>query len=194
MIQFGNTAAEVVFYCLVGIGAVILLVLGYQVGRWAGRRAAARTLAERERDLFTTQKGFKELYERDAAELRRQNAALQEQVTVLTQKVDDYRRKAAGFGGLFHGRGRRAEAMYALLLENETLEETLFTQNEKLRQERTEVVKEQLRSTSYRRVLLSQILKDQRVRRYAAEVLADEKRLPPMKTNPALPEAPPPGT
>ena len=36
--------------------------------------------------------------------------------------------------------------MYALLLENESLEERLFSQNEKLKQERTDSLREQMRS------------------------------------------------
>jgi len=69
--------------------------------------------------------------------------------------------------------------MYALLLENEALEEALYNQNEKLKQERTDALKEQMRNTGYRRVLMSQLLSDERIKGYVAEVLADEKRLPP---------------
>ena len=68
--------------------------------------------------------------------------------------------------------------MYALLLENEALEEALYNQNEKLKQERTDALKEQMRNTGYRRVLMSQLLSDDRIKGYVAEVLADEKRLP----------------
>jgi len=68
--------------------------------------------------------------------------------------------------------------MYALLLENEALEEALMSQNEKLKTERTDALKEQMRNTSYRRVLMSQLLNDERIKSYVAEVLADEKRLP----------------
>jgi hypothetical protein len=89
-------------------------------------------------------------------------------------RVEEYRRKAAGYGGLFNSGGKRADAMYALLLENEALEEALFTQNDKLRQERTEAVKEQLRAASYRRVLMSQLLEEGKMRGTADRVLADE--------------------
>jgi hypothetical protein len=68
--------------------------------------------------------------------------------------------------------------MYALLLENEALEEALHTQNEKLRQERTDALQEQMRNTSYRRVLMSQLLNDERIKSYVAEIIADDKRLP----------------
>src|SRR5437762_601457 len=96
----------------------------------------------------------------------------------MWQRVEEYRKKAAGFGGLFSSGGKKADAMYALLLENEALEEALHTQNEKLRQERTDALQEQMRNTSYRRVLMSQLLNDERIKSYVAEILSDEKRLP----------------
>jgi hypothetical protein len=77
--------------------------------------------------------------------------------------------------------------MYALLLENESLEEALYNQNEKLKQERTDALKEQMRNTGYRRVLMSQLLSDERIKGYVAEVLADEKRLPSPDAAKALP-------
>jgi hypothetical protein len=83
--------------------------------------------------------------------------------------------------------------MYALLLENEALEEALFAQNEKLKQERTDSLKEQMRATGYRRVLMSQLLNDNRIKEYVAEILNDEKLLPRVEAPsvPALPAATP---
>ena len=69
-------------------------------------------------------------------------------------------------------------AMYALLLENEALEAALMAQNEKLKDERQDALKEQMRSTSYRRVLMSQLMNDERIKSYVAEIMADDKRLP----------------
>ena len=66
-----------------------------------------------------------------------------------------------------------------------------MAQNDKLRQERTDSLKEQMRSTGYRRVLMSQLLNDERIKNYVAEVMADEKRLPAPNgagNNKALPE------
>ena len=83
-----------------------------------------------------------------------------------------------GFGGLFSSGGKRADAMYALLLENEALEAALMAQNEKLKDERQDALKEQMRSTSYRRVLMSQLMNDERIKSYVAEIMADDKRLP----------------
>lgn len=165
-------------YALYSLAAVVVLFLGYQIGRILGSFRTSRLLAQKEQDLFTAQKGFKTLYETELNNLKAENAKLAGEVQTLTQRVEEYRKKAAGFGGLFTSGGKKADAMYALLLENEALEEALHTQNEKLRQERTDALQEQMRNTSYRRVLMSQLLNDERIKSYVAEILADDKRLP----------------
>jgi len=188
MPHIDNKNIELIVYCA---AAAVILFLGYRAGRWFGALAASRQLAQKEQDLFTTQKGFKTLYEQELATLKSENEELKNQVQTLVARVEDYRKKAAGFGGLFSSGGKRADAMYALLLENESLEEALFSQNEKLKQERTDSLREQMRSTGYRRVLMSQLLNDERIKGYVAEILADEKRLPGADgtPQPALPEA-----
>ncbi|HEY2589306.1 MAG TPA: hypothetical protein VGI81_26410 [Tepidisphaeraceae bacterium] len=166
---------EIVLFC---VAAVVLLVAGYRTGRIVGGIAAGRKLSEKEQELFTAQKGFKNLYDQELANLRAENGTLKAQVDTLNNRVEEYRKKAAGYGGLFSSGGKKADAMYALLLENEALEEALYSQNEKLRQERTDALKETLRSTSYRRVLMSQLLNDERIKGYVAEIIADERKLP----------------
>jgi cell division protein FtsB len=170
-----NPTLDLVLYCLAGL---VLLVIGYRIGRLLGTLASQKLIQAKEQDLFTAQRGFKQLYENELDNLKSENAKLTEQVQTLTNRVEEYRKKAAGFGGLFSSGGKRADAMYALLLENEALEEALYAQNEKLKQERTDALKDQLRSAGYRRVLMSQLLNDERIKSYVAEILADEKRLP----------------
>ena len=160
-----------------GIG-LLLLVLGYQLGRLVGGLSARRKIATKEQDLFTAQKGFKQLYEQELSTAKTESAQLKAEVTTLTARVDEYRKKAAGYGGLFNSGGKRADAMYALLLENESLEEALMSQNEKLKNERTDSVKEQVRAAGYRRVLMSQLMNDERIKGYIQEIMADEKLLP----------------
>ena len=188
----GNHTLDLIVLALI---ALVLLSLGYRLGRWVGTLAAAKLVENKEKELFTTQRGFKQLYEQEIAKLKESNAELVERVKTMETRVEEYRKKAAGFGGLFGSGGKRADAMYALLLENEALEEALYAQNEKLKQERTDALKEQMRSASYRRVLMSQLLNDERIKGYVAEILADEKRLPAPggsdgnQTPTALPEA-----
>jgi cell division protein FtsB len=172
----GNYRLDVILYSVAG---AIVLFIGYRLGRLVGSVAASRVVAQKEQELFTTQKGFRTLYENDLNNLKAENAKLAEQVQTLTSRVEEYRKKAAGFGGLFSSGGKKADAMYALLLENEALEEALYNQNEKLRQERTDALKESMRNTGYRRVLMSQLLNDERIKSYVAEILNDDtKALP----------------
>jgi len=192
MPHFDSPTVAFLFYLLAAVVAILLLWLGYQVGRLIGNAGASRLIAAKEQELFTAQKGFKSLYEQEVATLKAESASLKEKVASLEQRVEEYRKKAAGFGGLFSSGGKRADAMYALLLENEALEEALYTQNEKLKQERTDALKEQMRSASYRRVLMSQLLNDERIKGYVAEILNDDKRLPGTThvEHPALPAEP----
>lgn len=171
----GNPTVDIILYSVAG---AIILIIGYRVGRWISNIANAKLIAQKEQELFTAQKGFKNLYEQELATLQQENAKLLDEVRLLRQKVEDYRKKAAGFGGLFSSGGKRADAMYALLLENESLEEALYAQNEKLKEERTDALREQMRSTGYRRVLISQLLNDNRIKEYVSEILADDRRLP----------------
>jgi hypothetical protein len=175
MPNFDDGELEVFFYSVAGIA---LLIAGYRLGRLIGRRSAARQITAKEQELFTAQKGFKNLYEQELAAVKADNDLLKARVDSMNQKVEEYRKKAAGLGGLFSSSGKKADAMYALLLENEALEEALYSQNEKLKQERTDSLKEQMRATGYRRVLMSQLLNDNRIKEYVAEILNDEKMLP----------------
>jgi predicted RNase H-like nuclease (RuvC/YqgF family) len=182
----GNTTVDIILYSIAGI---VLLIIGYKVGRWISNVANTKLLASKEQELFTAQRSFKSLYDQELNNLRDENAKLADELRMLREKVEDYRKKAAGFGGLFSSSSKRADAMYALLLENEALEEALYAQNEKLKQERTDSLREQMRATGYRRVLMSQLLNDNRIKEYVAEILNDEKMLPRPETHttPALP-------
>ncbi len=184
MPHFQNQTLEVVLYI---VAAVLILALGYQVGRWVGMLSSAKKIAAKEQDLFTAQKGFKQLYETELATVKQQNETLTAENKTLLDRVEEYRKKAAGFGGLFNSGGKKADAMYALLLENEALEEALQSQNQKLSQERNDSVKEQIRSAGYRRVLMSQLMNDERIKGYIQEILNDERQLPASET-PALPK------
>jgi predicted RNase H-like nuclease (RuvC/YqgF family) len=185
MPHFDNGTLEVILY---SVAAIVLLVVGYRLGRLIGASAAARSIAQKEQELFTAQKGFKQLYEQELANIKAQNEQLRLKAEQMAAKVEEYRKKAAGLGGLFSSGSRKADAMYALLLENEALEEALYAQNEKLTQERTDSLKEQMRATGYRRVLMSQLLNDNRIKEYVAEILNDERHLPPVSSKPALPD------
>jgi cell division protein FtsB len=192
MTQYFDTNAEIILYLVI---VVLFLLVAYRLGRIVGQVKANKEIARKEQELFTAQKGFKQLYEQELTTVRAENDKLAEQVRLMENKVEEYRKKAAGLGGLFSSGGKKADAMYALLLENEALEEALYAQNEKLKQERTDALKEQMRATGYRRVLMSQLLNDNRIKEYVAEILNDERHLPAPQQSaavPALPAAPAP--
>src|SRR5437763_15171505 len=163
MPHFQNETLELIVYVTIGL---VLLAIGYQIGRLIANLTSSKIIAQKEQDLFTSQKGFKQLYEQELATVKADNAKLADENKSLANRVEEYRKKAAGFGGLFSSGGKRADAMYALLLENEALEDALYAQNEKLKQERTDALKEQLRATGYRRGLMSPLLNDNRVQSY----------------------------
>lgn len=172
--QFESPAWQYFWIVVLAAAATILLFLGYKVGRWLGASSQHKLVQAKEEELFQAQRGFKKVYDDELSTLRSENGTLKGEVDALKTRVEEYRRKAAGYGGLFNAGGKRADAMYALLLENEALEEALFTQNDKLRQERTEAVKEQLRAASYRRVLMSQLMEEGKIKGTVDRMLGDD--------------------
>src|SRR5438067_8865140 len=112
MPHFANAQLEIAMYCVAG---AVLLFVGYRLGRFIGALRSSKLIAQKEQDLFTAQKGFKNLYEQELANVRAENEKLKEQAQGLNGRVEEYRKKAAGYGGLFSSGGKRADAMYALL-------------------------------------------------------------------------------
>jgi predicted RNase H-like nuclease (RuvC/YqgF family) len=178
MPTFDSRAAEIMTYVILSAGGLLLLAAGFFVGRALGLMRGSRDVQAVRNDVFTTQQGFKKLYETEIASLKQQNEALSAEAKTLSARVEEYRKKAAGFGGLFSSGNKKSDAMYALLLENEALEDALHKQNQRLTTERADAVQESLRNIGYRRVLMSQLLNDNRIKDYVREILEDEHRLP----------------
>lgn len=168
-----SQAVNILYYVAAVLVVALLVFLAYKLGRALGVRSQRKDMDQKERELFQAQRGFKKVYDTEMHDLRSENDTLKSDKELLEARVEEYRRKAAGYGGLFNGGGKKADAMYALLLENEALEEALFTQNDKLRQERTDAVKEQLRAASYRRVLMSQLMEEGKITGTAKQVLGE---------------------
>src|SRR6266545_149968 len=91
----GNPTVDIILYSIAGI---VLLIIGYRVGRWISNVANSKLMAQKEQELFTAQKGFKTLYDQELGRLREHAAKLEDELRLLKQKVEDYRKKAAGFG------------------------------------------------------------------------------------------------
>ena len=78
MLQFDSPAMEILFWCVVAFAPVLLLFIGYRVGRWIATAQAHSLLEQKEKDLFTAQKGFKQLYETEMRNLKAEHARLAE--------------------------------------------------------------------------------------------------------------------
>ena len=74
-------------------------------------------------------------------------------------------------------KNKLSDMLVTLLIENESLEEKLFLQNLKLKQERDEFLENELRSISYKRVLLSELMTQTEVRREMEKIISDRSRL-----------------
>lgn len=170
MPTFESDVVRVMFWLLAGVVGACVLVVGFLAGKIVGQGNLSKRLGEKEREMFTAQKGFKQLYETELAALKTRNAELEKQTAGHDQRIEEYRKKAAGYGGLF-ANNKRADAMYALLLENEQLEEQVARIQTRARDERDEVVSEAQRHAGYRRVLLSQLMNDDRIKQVVAEIM-----------------------
>src|SRR5438128_1348690 len=88
--HFDSQIVQTLFYILAIVAAVVLLFIGYYGGRSLARIGHRRLLATREKELFTAQKGFKNLYEQEVATLKTENDQLKLQIEDLNQRVEDY--------------------------------------------------------------------------------------------------------
>src|SRR5438552_4393304 len=93
MPHFPSDTLEVILY---SIAAIALLFAGFRLGRMVGRRVATRAIAAKEQELFTAQKGFKNLYEQEISNVKNENAELRSKAEQMEIKVEEYRKKAAG--------------------------------------------------------------------------------------------------
>ncbi len=170
-------AGSTLFWVLVVILAIIVAVLAFVVGKFWGRMRAGRAFAGDRERMFTIEKALQEFFESDRKKLQDEKDSLAERLQVSEKKSDEYKRKAAGVGVMGMGKDRKADLLLEMMVENEALEEKLFDQNVKLKQERDEHLARELQHISVKRVLLSEILKEDRVRDSILDVLADDGKL-----------------
>src|SRR4051812_14092802 len=90
MPHLDNPTLEVILYSVV---AVVLLIVGYKVGRIFGSASSTRAIAAKEQELFTAQKGFKQLYEQELATIKAENQDLKSKAEQMGVKVEEYRKK-----------------------------------------------------------------------------------------------------
>jgi len=167
-----------IVYQIFAITSCILLIftVGYYLGyRRTVGRYAAQTVTDRE-EMLSIEKALKRFWDDEKEKLEKEKAELLRRISFLEGKVDQYRQKAAGIGMMGLRRSRLADMFIGLLIENENLEEKLFMQNLKLKQERDEFLENDLRNISYKRILLSELISQAEVRREMEKLINDRGR------------------
>ncbi len=168
----------IVYQVMAGLfcaGAIFALsfFMGY---RTHFRKFKVRAACERE-EMLTIERALKAFWDNEKQTLENVKKELQQRIEFLESKLEQYRRKAAGIGMMGLRKSKVSDMLITLLIENESLEEKLFLQNLKLKQERDEFLESELRDISYKRVLLSELLAQAEVRREMEKVINDRSRL-----------------
>jgi len=164
--------AMAVLFCA-GVVCSLSYIIGYRVHC---RKYKVRAACERE-DMLTIERALKAFWDNEKQNLENEKMELQRRIEFLESKLEQYRRKAAGIGMMGLRKSKLSDMLITLLIENESLEEKLFHQNLKLKQERDEFLENELRSISYKRILLSELLTQAEVRREMEKVINDRSRL-----------------
>lgn len=115
--------------------------------------------------MLTIERSLKQFWDYEREKLQNEKKELERHIGFLEERLEQYRRKAAGIGLMGLRKNKMTDMLISLLMENETLEEKLFLQNMKLREERDEFLKNEMRHISYKRVLLSELISQDEVRK-----------------------------
>jgi hypothetical protein len=167
-----------IVYQIFAVASSMLLIfsIGYYLGyRKTVVRYAAQSATDRD-EMLSIEKALKSFWDDEKQKLEKEKAEMQRRIAFLEGKVEQYRQKAAGIGMMGLRRSRLADMFIGLLIENENLEEKLFMQNLKLKQERDEFLENELRNISYKRILLSELISQTEVRREMEKLINDRGR------------------
>jgi len=163
--------SEVVVLTLVG---VILVTAAFLFGRTWARWRGHRAQQERNERMFQIEKSLSDFYEHEKRKFLDEKAELEERIVRQEKQITELRRKAAGVTGK---KDARADLMLQLLVENEQLQEKLFEENVRQKEERDRALGRELHQISYQRVLLSNLLSERGVQEAVVEILGDERRI-----------------
>ncbi len=168
----------IVYQVLAGLFCVtVVSSVSYLVAyRTQSRKSKVNAAGERA-EMLTIERALKSFWDNEKQKLENDKLELEQRIQFLENKLDQYRRKAAGVGMMGLRKSKLSDMLITLLIENESLEEKLFQQNFKLKQERDEFLENELRSISYKRILLSELMNQSEVRREMEKVISDRSRL-----------------
>lgn len=165
-------------YQIFAVVSCLLLTfsIGFYLGyRKSGTRYAVQSATEKE-EMLSIERALKRFWDEEKGKLEAEKTELQRRINFLETKLEQYRRKAAGIGMMGLRKNKLTDMFVALLIENENLEEKLFLQNLKLKQERDEFLENELRHISYKRILLSELISQAEVRREMEKIISDRGR------------------
>ncbi len=155
----------------------LIFVASYYFGyRTNLRKFQSKSFQDRE-EMLTIERALKAFWDNEKEKLEDEKVQLNQRVKFLEEKLEQYRQKAAGIGMMGLRKNKLTDMLVTLLIENESLEEKLFLQNLKLKEERDEFLQNELRNISYKRILLSELLNQSEVRREMERVINDRSRL-----------------
>lgn len=167
----------IVYQVLAALACVLIIsALGYLFGY---RRNASRYQEQTTQDraeMLSIERALKQFWDHEKEKLEVEKEELNRRIRFLESRLDQYRRKAAGIGMMGLRKSRLTDMFITLLIENENLEEKLFMQNMKMKQERDESLENDLRNISYKRILLSELINQAEVRREMEKVINDRGR------------------
>lgn len=160
------------------LAAVLCVGLIFASGFYAGSQRSSRKLqaqsAQDRQEMLTIERSLKQFWDFEREKLQEEKKELQRRIDFLEERLEQYRRKAAGIGMMGLRKNRLTDMLISLLTENEILEEKLFMQNLKLKEERDEFLKNEMRHISYKRVLLSELINQAEVRKELERALNDK--------------------
>lgn len=162
------------------LAAAFCVAVVFSSGYYLGYRRQTvkfekQTAVDRE-EMLSIERALKQFWDHEKDSLLKEKEELNRRIQFLETRLEQYRRKAAGIGMMGLRKSKVTDMFISLLIENESLEEKLFLQNMKLKQERDEYLENELRSISYKRILLSELLSQAEVRREMEKAINDKGR------------------
>lgn len=177
------------------LAIAIMLFISFKIGTAIAAKKFGREKEQLENESHSSSKSLKRILEEEKNQVVDENNRLKESNLLLTDKIEEYRKKLAGMGMLsFSGNKRRSDILYSLLLENEALEQLVAEQGEKMADDRKDFLMHRMKDIRKRQRLLAEIFNDDTIKNYVKDVLSDEQRIEDAAkkieggSKPALPE------
>ena len=131
------SAIDIIELLLVSAGAILIFFLGNRSGRFFSERRSRKEKKIINRESLNSNKMLKRPLEEERNKVTSENEVLNDSNLFLVTKLEEYREKLSGLGGIFTSsvNKKRADMMYSLLLKNEALEQLLRNVSMEVRHE-----------------------------------------------------------